>query len=177
MVLGPAAQVSINAGFNASAFYSFYQTIDTDWNLWSEDSYHETVREQLVQSESMYFDANWGGVTDEKIRGPIRDWALRTVEDSIERRMIKAAAPVPDDQRKLPDGIEDVTRDISNVQISSFSLNYSEAQTVEWHHAPQGILPNITTLKDKNGAPIVWSDFARTIDLNDPFFKTLRVNA
>ena len=46
-------QIEIHGWFHASKFYSFYQTIDTDWNLWAEDSYQETVREQMISSESM----------------------------------------------------------------------------------------------------------------------------
>jgi hypothetical protein len=170
-------QIVIDGSFHASKFYSFYQTIDTDWNLWSEDSYHETIREQMISSESMTLDFHsWGGVTDEKIRAPIRDWATRALEQAVERNMIDAIAPVPDDQRKAPDGIEDVTRDISNTKISDVSIHYRESQSVEWNIAPQGILPNITTLKDASGAQIKWADYARVIDLDDPFFKTLRVN-
>jgi hypothetical protein len=168
--------ISITASFNASTFYSFYQTIDTEWNLWSEDEYRETVREQMIQSESMVLDFDWGGVTDPKVRDQLRDWATRALEDAVERKMIEAVAPVPDDQRDAPEGIEDVTRDISSTQISSFSLHYKEAQTVEWHALPQGILPNITSLKGGDGNPIKWSDYARVIDLDDEFFKTLRVN-
>jgi len=169
--------IKIAAHFNASKFYSFYQTIDTEWNLWSEDEYRETIREQMIQSESMRLDFEWGGVTDEKIRAPLRDWATRALEDAVERNMIEAIAPVSDDQRKAPDGIEDVTRDITSTKIASVTIRYREAQTVEWNVVPQGILPNITTLKDASGAPIKWSDYARVIDLDDPFFKTLRVNA
>lgn len=169
--------VKIRAYWNASKFYSFYQTIDTDWNLWAEDSYRETVREQMIQSESMSLDFEWGGVTDPKVQAELRDWAARSLEDAVERNMIAAIAPLSEDQRKAPDGIEDVTRDITSTQISSVSINYKESQTVEWHVAPQGILPNITQLTDGNGAAVVWSDYARTIDLNDPFFKQLRINA
>jgi hypothetical protein len=168
--------IKVNASFNASKFYSFYQTIDVEWNLWSEDDYHETIREQMISSESVGTVFEWGGVTDEKIREPIRDWANRALEDAIERNMIKAIAPVPEDQRKLPDGIENVTRDISNTQISSFNLFYKESQTVEWNIAPQGMLQNITNLKDKAGNAIKWSDYAQVIDLNDPFFKQLRID-
>lgn len=168
--------VTVNAWFNASKFYSFYQTIDVEWNLWSEDDYRETVREQMISSESMGIVYSWGGVTDEKIRGPIRDWAMRSLEDGVERNMIKAIAPVPDDQRKLPDGIENVTRDISNTQIASFNLFYKESQTVEWNIVPQGQLQNITNLKDKDGNPLRWGNYARVIDLDDPFFRQLRVN-
>lgn len=170
-------EVNIHAAFNASTFYSFFQTIDTNWNFWREDSYRETIREQMIQSESMRLDFDWGGVTDPKVQAQLRDWATKSLEDAVERKMIKAVAPVPDDQRKAPDGIEDVTRDITNTQISSFSLDYAESQTVEWHQVPQGILPNITSLTDANGAALKWSDYARVIDLDDPFFKQLRVNA
>lgn len=168
--------VDINAYWSASKFYSFYQTIDTDWNLWAEDSYRETVREQMIQSESMSIDITWGGVTDPKVQAELREWATRSLEKAVERNMIEAIAPIPDDQRKTPDGIEDVTRDITSTKISSVSIHYKEAQTVEWYVAPRGILPNITTLKDGNGAQVKWEDYARVIDLDDPFFKTLRIN-
>jgi len=171
------APVVINSRFHASKFYSFYQTIDTEWNFWSEDEYRETIREQMIQSEAMSIDIEWGGVTDPKVQGQIRDWATRALEEAVERNMIDAIAPVPDDQRKAPDGIEDVTRDITSTKISDVYINYKEAQTIEYNIAPQGILQNITTLKDKDGNPIKWSDYSRVIDLDDPFFKTLRVNA
>ena len=38
--------------FNASQFYSFYQSIDTNWSLWGEDDYRETIREQFLESQS-----------------------------------------------------------------------------------------------------------------------------
>jgi len=169
--------INVTAFFNATKFYSFYQTIDTDWNLWSEDSYRETLREQMIQSESMVLNFSWGGVTDEKVRAPIRDWATKALEEAVERNMVDAIAPMSDDQRKKPDGVDNVTRDITSTKISNVTIRYKESQTVEWNVVPQGILPNITSLKAADGTPIKWSDYARTIDLNDPFFKTLRVNA
>lgn len=169
--------MSVSAMFYASKFYSFYQTIDTDWNLWSDDSYRETVREQTHSSEWEQINVDPGGITDQKIIAQVRDWATKALEDAVQRNMIAAIAPVSDDDRKKPDGIEDVTRDITKTQISDVHINYRESQTVEWNVVPQGVLQNITSLKDKNGNAVKWSDYARTIDLDDPFFKTLRVNA
>lgn len=169
-------EVKVTAGFNATKFYSFYQTIDTQWHLWSEDEYRETVREEMIASESMYFEPEWGGLIDEQIKTQIRDWAMRTLEDATERNMIEAIAPVPDDQRKRPDGIEDVTRDISNTQIASFALTYKEHMSVEWNAVPQGQLQNITQLEDAEGNLLRWEDYAQTIDLDDPFFRQLLVN-
>ena len=169
-------EVRIHSYFNATKFYSFYQTIDVEWRMWDEDDYRETVREEMIQSESMTIDIEWGGVTDPKVQAPIRDWATRALEDAVERNMIEAIAPMSEDQRKKPDGIDNVTRDITSSRIASVAIDYKEAQSVEYFVAPQGMLPNITGLKDAAGAPIKWSDFSRTIDLDDPFFKQLRVN-
>jgi hypothetical protein len=168
--------IVVDAYWNATKFYSFYQTIDIEWNFWGEDDYRETVRETMISSESETLNFDWGGVTDEKIRAPIRDWAQRSLEDAVERNMIEAIAPVPDDQRKAPDGIENVTRDISSTKISSVSVHYRESQTVEWNLAPQGILQNITELTDAGGAKLKWSDYSKQIDLDNPFFRELRVD-
>ncbi len=168
--------ILITANFNAEEFYEFYQEIDTEWRLWQEDEYRETITETMESSESMNLDFDWGGVTDEEIRQPIREWASRTFEDAVERKMIEAIAPVTEDQRKKPDGIEDVTRDISSTKIASFTLEYSEKVPVEWNIAPQGMLQNITSLKDGNGNDVVWEDYAQTVDLNDKFFQQLRVD-
>lgn len=168
--------IVVDAYWNASKFYSFYQTIDIEWNLWSEDDYRETVRESMISSESEVLNFDWGGVTDEKIRAPIRDWAQSSLEAAVERNMIAAIAPVPDDQRKAPDGIENVTRDITSSKIASVSLHYRESQTVEWNLAPQGILQNITELTDARGTKLKWSDYATKIDLDNPFFRELRVD-
>ena len=167
--------LTVTGSFNSSKFYSFYQEIDTDWNLWSEDSYRETIRESLIENESMQLTIDPGGVTDEKLLNQIRDWAQRSLEDTAERKMIDSIAPVSEDDRKRPDGIEDVTRDIKNTKISNFNISYKEKSTVEWNLAPQGTLPNITSLTDKEGNPIVWDEFASIIDADDPFFKTLNV--
>ena len=168
--------VKIDAYFFASKFYSFFQEIDIDWHLWREDDYQETIREQMISSESQHIEFEWGGVTDEKIREPIREWATQSLDDAVERNMIEAIEPVGEDQRKIPAGIEDVTRDFSDTRISSFSLHYKENQSVEWNIVPQGMLQNITSLKDRDGNLFLWEDYSQIIDLDDPFFRMLRVN-
>jgi len=168
--------INIIASFHAREFYSFYQTIETDDPWLADDSRRETLREQMYSSESMKLDFDWGGVTDEEIRQPIREWATRSLEDGVERRMIEAIAPVPEDQRDLPEGIDDLTKKISKSKISSFTLEYNEKMPVEWNIVPQGMLQNITSLTDANGNAVVWEDYAQTVDLDDPFFRQLRVD-
>lgn len=168
--------INITASFRAAEFYSFYQTIETDDPWLGDSSRKETLREQMYSSESMKLDFDWGGVTDEEIRQPIREWASRSLEDAVTRKMIEAIAPVPEDQRDLPEDIDDLTRDISSTKISSFTLHYNERMPVEWNIAPQGMLQNITSLTDANGDAVVWEDYAQIVDLDDPFFRQLRVD-
>ncbi|MDQ5870871.1 MAG: hypothetical protein M3547_01510 [Acidobacteriota bacterium] len=163
--------------FHADKFYSFYQTIDINENIWgSDEDYKETVREKFLSSESTRLDFEWGALTDEKLRGTIRDWVQRALEDAVERNMVEAIVPVSADDRKRPKGVdEDVVRDIQNHKISDVRVTYTEKLPVEWNIAPQGTLPNITSLKGPDGEPLVWSEYAQQVDLDDPFFKTLRV--
>ncbi len=166
--------VQINGHFFSEKFYSFSQTIDVDWSFWGDDSYQETVREQFRDSSSYTLDFNWGAMTDPKTKDQIRDWATRTMEDNIEKKMIEAIAPVSADDRKLPEDIEHVSRNMSTDKIASFDLYFKEGITMDWNPSPQGILPNITNLTGPDGRPLKWDDFAKTVDLDDPFFKTLR---
>ena len=160
----------VTASFVSTKFYSFFQTIDVEWRFWGEDDYHETIREQMIQSESMVVDVDQGGASRETT-DTVRDWAYRMLEKRIEKKMIDEIVPVPDDQRKAPEGIEDVTRDIEKTNISSFTVNITERATEEWDIYPQGTLPNITSIQG-----VKWEDFATEIDLDDPFFKQLRVD-
>lgn len=171
--------VKIDGYFHASQFYSFYQEIDTEWNLWSEDSYRETIREKLIQSEAMSLVVDGGpfGASNPDLMAELRNWAQGSLEDAIERNMISAATPVSEEDRDLPDGIEDVTRDISNHKISDVQIHVREKAVIEWNPAPQGTLPNITSLEDLEGRPISWSDHATTVSADDPFFQELRIRA
>jgi hypothetical protein len=168
--------LKVTARFNSSQFYSFFQDIDVDWHMWAEDSYRETVREQLIESQSMVVEVDQGGVTDTNLIAEVKDWAFRTLEKYVEKKMIEELAPATEDQRKIPDGIEDVTRDISNTHVSSFTFNYKESATAEWDVHPPGTLPNITSLTDAQGNPLKWEDFSVLADLDDEFFKQLRVD-
>lgn len=168
--------LTVHGWFNSQQFYSFYQTIDVDWEWWDEDSYRETIREQTIASQSMGVTVDSNTPLDDKVKDEVRSWALETVQKTAEKKMIAALSPVPDDQRKQPDGIENVTRDITKQRIDSFDLWYSESSTVDYGINPQGTLPNLTSLVDKSGQPLKWEDYAVEVDLNDPFFKQVRVD-
>jgi hypothetical protein len=166
--------------FNSTQFYSFYQSIDTDWHLWREDSYRETIREKFKESQSGGTEINFDftlpdAEQDKKLKDKIRDWAESTLESMVEKGMIESIAPVPEDKRKAPEGIEDVTRDIKTTKAKSFRQTFKENGAAEWNLIPQGNLGTLTDMKDSQGKPLQWKDFSITVDADHPFFRTLSV--
>lgn len=168
--------------FNAQKFYSFYQKVDIDWNFWGDDSYNEKMHELFYENETAGTDINLNFVLpdpdqDKKLKDKIRDWAQRSLDDMVNAKMKEAITGVPEDKRKVPDGIEHLTRNITVNKIQNFERNLVENSAAEWNLAPQGLLDALTSLKDKQGKPLKWADYAKTIRADDPFFKQLTVTA
>ena len=166
------------AHFHAHKFYSFHQTVDTTdrfW-FWQEDKRKERIREFARDDENVTMEFESGGVTDPAVVQQVKQFIMDTTTAAIERKILAEILPVPDDKRKLPDGIDDMKVDISSRKISNFTLRFTDKLAVDWTIHPNGPLPAFSTLRDADGNPYAWSDFARTIDLNDPEFQKLRVD-
>lgn len=171
--------VVVKAWFHAKKYMHFHQEVDVEERFWSEDDYKETVRETFTQSEAGGVKINPGTVTDQKALGAIRDWAWDSLEDAVARMVLgEPAAQDPARAQKLytEQDIENVSIDVISNRVANYSRTYREGQVMEWNPAPRGTLPNITTLKGGDGSPLKWEDFAKTVDLDDPFFRQLNVN-
>jgi hypothetical protein len=167
--------VEATVWFHAEKFMQFHQEVDVDWKFWGEDDYRETISEQFRSSECGGVEIQPGAVTDQKVLGAVRDWAWTSLEEAVKRMVLGDIAPVSADDRKVPDGIENVWRDVTVQKVASFRRTYKEGQVMDWNPAPRGTLPNITSLVGRDGQPYQWKDFARTVDLDDPFFRSLDV--
>jgi hypothetical protein len=71
--------------------------------------------------------------------------------------------------------IENITTDVVSSRVANWTLTFNQDMVMEWNPAPRGTLPNITSMSGPDGKPFAWADFATTVDLNDPFFRQLRV--
>ncbi len=171
-----------NAFWNASKFYDFVQTINTEDNFWSEDSYEESIRETMIQSDVQRVTLNMVAIPgmspadQQQLENQIRTNLNRQLEAAVERNMLKEIQAVDPDTKSLREDqdIEDIKRSVSKTSIASVTIDVTENHTIEWTLNPQGMLPNITTMTGPNG-PIKWADHAMEVDLNDPFFQTLEV--
>ena len=168
--------MKVTVWFHASKFMSFHQKVDINDGWYSNHSYREQIRQQFVSSECGNVDIDPGAVTDQKIVNTIRDWGFQQLEDGIKRMVLGDIPDVSSDARKVPDGIKHLTRDMFVGKVADFSRVMTEGMVMELNLGPRGSLPGITTLNGKDGKPLQWKDFSRTVDLNDPFFQQINVN-
>ncbi len=183
--------------FNSSNFSSFAQSYKKeehqegafgnicDWLFGGDDTDTVTISQTVSEYASKY---NWGGVelnfvdipdskSNEELQKQLRQWGFDTLREIMKDQMADKTQPVTDEQRKIPADATQFTQNLSQYKFSSYSQTFNEEHVVQWNLAPQGMLEPITNLKGKDGKAFKWEDFARTVDFNDPFFKTLEVSA
>lgn len=176
--------VTAHVWFTASKFSTFHQHIDVEENFCSEDDYTETITDLVMQSDAGGVTIDPGTVTDQKVIGAVTDWAWSALADAT-TRMVLGDVPVqnPEEIRKLytEQDFENIDMTVMTTRLVNFNRTFTQGQVMEWNPQPRGTIPNITSMKGPDGEPFVWEDFATTVDLDDPFFRTMsvktRVNA
>jgi hypothetical protein len=166
----------VRVWFQAKKAMSFFQKVDISRGWCKSAEQRETIRQQFMTSECGGVEVDPGATTDPKVVNALRDWGFQTMEDSIKRNLLGDIPDVSSDDRKLPDGIEHLTRDLKFEKVVDINRTYVESSVIEINLGPRGSLPGITTLTGKDGKPIQWKDFSRTVDLNDPFFQQININ-
>jgi len=168
--------MTVTVWFNAEKFMEFHQHTKIDWSMYGDDTYKETIRETFVSSETGGVNVDPGAFTDAKIVNAARDWGFQQLDEAVKRMILGDIPAVSADARKVPDGIEEVWRSQSVRKVASFRRVYRQGNVIEVNIGPRGTLPNITTMTGPDGKPLKWSDFARVVDLDDPFFKKIMVS-
>ncbi|MER3476420.1 MAG: hypothetical protein C4287_07520 [Leptolyngbya sp. ERB_1_2] len=184
--------ITARVWFDSSKFSSFVEdftkreqsqgAFGSVWRwLFGGESRNRTIINKTVSEYASQYQ--WGGVeidfrdfkTTDDVKQKIRDWAMNSLAEAIKNSNEDKLQPFTEEQKKVPENATDFHLRMSQYKFSSFDTSYRESQAVEWNMAPQGMLQPITTLLDKDGKPLKWEDYATTIDLDDPFFKTLEV--
>ncbi|MGN6220985.1 MAG: hypothetical protein ACTHNQ_15910 [Microbacterium sp.] len=172
--------MSAHVWFSASKFSNFHQHIDVEENFCSEDDYTESITDLVVQSDAGDVEIDPGTVTDQKVIQGVRDWAWSTLADAT-TRMVLGDVPIqnPEEIRKLytEQDFENIDINVMTTRLVNFDRTYTEQQVMEWNPQPRGTLPNITGMTGPDGKTYKWADFSSVVDLDDPFFRTMTVNA
>jgi hypothetical protein len=169
--------------WHASAFYSFFQDVNTEDNFWSEDSYTEitsTTRYKNEVTETHFAPVADPGLTPEQqatFDAAMRASITTQLEAGVQRNLLEAVQAVDPSVKQWTEDqdIEDVRRQISNTQISDVHVEWTEAKALIRTIHPGGMLPTVTSLKDANGTPLKWEDYYSKVDV-DEFLRSLRLS-
>jgi hypothetical protein len=176
-------QANASGTWHASAFYSFWQDVNTEDNFWSEDSYTEITRSSRYQSDVT--ETHFEPVEDPSLspdqRAQFDSWVhdliTKQLEEGVKRNLLQAIQAVDPSVKEWTEGqdIEDVHREVSNTQISDVHVGWTEAKAIVRRISPNGSLPTVTSLKGPDGNPLKWEDYYSKISV-DEFLRTLRLS-
>jgi hypothetical protein len=166
--------ISGTASFHSNKYYEFVQHITDDNPTCGDDLRTEEIQEKIRSSEVMKVEITSSIVTNTTVVDNIRASLMNTLEQTVAKKMLEQLGQYDGDRGMIED-YEDIRRSYKKIKIDDFSYTITESSASLWPFNPQGTLPNITSLTDGGGKPIVWGDYAQTIDLDDPFFRTLDV--
>lgn len=161
--------------FEASKFYSFYQSIDkSSGYLGSDPRENQTLRESFANSQaggvSFDFSALGLDASDpnvQKLQESIMNWGWSQIDEAVKTAIlpdIKAAEDRGDD------GKDHITKVQTTWEKSSFRRYFNQLQGVDFETVQQGTLPNLTDLGFK------WQDYFAEVDLNDAFFAQINAS-
>lgn len=172
------SDTTVKVTYNKSNALKYHQEIFKDVGsyspgvTWREGKYQNTIRQTLEKNEVAKVDISWGsGTYTEDQTSSIRKWAMDSLSDAIKRQI--ADLSWMNDQGDAGQG--KTIRDFDFSITSDFSQTYSENFAMPYELNPQGMLPNVGSMKDSKGTSYLWKDYFKTVDLDDDFFKTLRL--
>ncbi|MFF7352052.1 hypothetical protein ACFZA1_05295 [Streptomyces filipinensis] len=165
--------------FSSTKFRSFVQNASDDAG-WGDDTFSNTIAEVATNTDVIETHVDAGTGADAQLVARIEESVRRTVLDIATKRMTEQVEGYTGDRSVLED-YETIHREYTNLHVDDFTITINEQTAVLWPFNPQGTLPNITNMVDKQGRPVLWADHYREIDLDDPFFRSfsvpVRVNA
>ena len=205
-IMAKLPPITARAWFKSKQFYSYLQdasssrythirksgpfwnrkTTTTRYNTFKEE-FNEYMRKKEAMGTEFNFvgDPSLSGEERIKIEESIRNTLQRQLDDAVQRNLlteIERFVPDPKERERVVSGdVHSFKEMLSKTQIVDVEIKFTENRVIEWNIAPQGLLPNITTMKDPDGNFFKWEDYFVEVDLGDVFFRTLdilvRVNA
>ena len=169
--------------WHADKFYSFWQDVNIEESIWSEDSYSEVQSSSRYSNEvtethfELVGDPSLSPEAQADFEAKVHEWIRSQLEEGVKRNLLEAIAPVDPSVKELTEDqdFENVTRSVSNTQISDVRVDFTEAKAIVRTIHPQGSLPSVTSLQGPDGQPLKWEDYYSNISV-DEFLRTLQVS-
>jgi hypothetical protein len=169
--------------WHASAFYSFWQDVNTEDRIYNEDSYTEITRSSRYQNEVT--ETHFRPIEDPSLSPEqrvqfdswVHDLITKQLEEGVKRNLLQAIQAVDPSVKQWTEGqdIEDVHREVSNTQIGDVNVDWTEAKAIVRRISPNGSLPTVTSLKGPDGQPLKWEAYYSKVSV-DEFLRTLQLS-
>lgn len=158
----------IIASYDKSKALSYGETITHDKKIWSDTKINKEFYESIREKGIVNVDIKWGdGTYTKEQEAELRNWATTAVAEAIKQKVA--------DLTKVESSTEVGKRAYDLSTTFDFSQTYRESFAMLMELAPQGMLPSINAIADPAGGTFKWEDYYREVDLDDPFFNTLRL--
>lgn len=165
-----SGDTKVTASFNKSNALKYKQEISKSNRIWRESTYKSDITSTLNKYEVVKVDATFSNNETEEQKKQIRDWATQAVMDAVKRQVPDLVMPV--DGAAAADS---TTRTLNLESTSDFSQTFHERIAMLLDVHPQGMLPNVASLSNAAGEAYRWEDYFEEVDLDDPWFQTLRL--
>lgn len=162
--------------FNTSSVYHACQELFHEQHNCTDDSFtSENMMTSAMESGLVDIKIDMGGITDPDIQKMLTQQAMSMTQELLTNKFAdKEREPLEEwansDVVDTSDEVYRLKRQ-TEVDMTNFAQRQEIRTTIEYKIAPQGTLQ--TFFKGKTEM----SRFVRTVDLNDPFFKTLALKA
>jgi hypothetical protein len=158
--------------FNASKFYSFYQSIDKSGGDWdsSNDTENDVMRSNFISSNSGNVTFDFGNIgfmdadTAKKVHDAVENWGWGQIDAATKAITLPDIKPTDDTGDH---GMDHITKSQSTYESASFSRTINEREGISFETRQGGTMPNLVDMGFK------WSDYVVEVDANDPFFATI----
>ena len=172
-----AGTVRATGRFHASKYYEFMQSIDVEERWFREDDWNEKIEEDLRQREVKTVTMDEGLMADSKVVDSVRASIHKSLDQAIARNLLGDIAVEKRDADQLykKQDLENIKRDVTVKKQTDIYMNIRENTVIDYNLNPQSTLPNITSIKKKNGQKVKWKDHAVDVDADSPFFQELDV--
>ncbi|MEL6530956.1 MAG: hypothetical protein AAFQ27_13420, partial [Pseudomonadota bacterium] len=146
--------------FHASKYYEFMHKINAKERWFRADDWNEKIEEDLRQREIKTVEVIPGAQSDPKVVDSIRASIHRSLDQAIARNLLGNVEVDKRDADQLykKQDFENIQKDVTTKKMTNITMIIKEQQVIEHNLNPQGTMPNITTMKLKNGQKVKWKD-------------------
>ncbi len=165
---------------HAHQLATFWEQIEKDESIWHDDSFVHRRREFFSRNHVGDVQiVDWPSFGDdpaeaEKFKKQVIEMGWRMLEDHINAALEEKLPPVT--ERGDLEDFDNITRDFVQESVTDLDIYLKRDSVVMWPINPQATLEGFLNTPGPNGERPRKEDFFKEISLDDPFFRTLRVN-